>query len=512
MTYQGTGHLVAFARESSAGVAPSTGWRTLAPLHTGGVSGNVNTHVDILDESMSSRMMNGKPVHVDKDVTPTLTFNLKKSNIDFWLPALLRSTPVTPWAGAQVLYATAAVDGGGGADSFTVSGAPTLPAGTLILVRGFETDANNGVFVLAAGSNATTLNVATGTLTAETIAAGLATIEVCGFQFTTGDLQVNASNNLITGSQDLTVFGLAIGQPILVGGSTAGTQFATLGGKAIAYVSETVTTNLIQLQYQAKITDRNTTTTWGGADNGSGKTVRIWFGPFIYNLPNESTSLIAQPSWHMESRYTNGVAADALFAYTEQMILNRATLNLGIAQAATLALQFHAREVTDPVAVADRVSGPSAAYPEIAKDLFDATCGMWLSRVVKESDASTLIAEINAATITLALGGQARKQLATCGAAGYDFGYFAPQIALTPYFARAATMAAVSALTDCRYEALLSNGQGALLVHSPCGTLARNGETIAAGQPVTEDMSFTPYPHPDTGIGISVAVFPHVPW
>jgi hypothetical protein len=137
---------------------------------------------------------------------------------------------------------------------------------------------------------------------------------------------------------------------------------------------------------------------------------------------------------------------------------------------------------------------------------------MWLSRVLKESDATTLIAEVNAATITLALGGQARKQLANCGSVGYDFGYFAPMIALTPYFARASTMAAVSALTDCRYEAMLTNGQGALLVHSPCGTLARNGETIAAGQPITEDMSFTPYPHPDTGIGISVAVFPYVPW
>lgn len=513
MTYQGTGHSVSFARESSSGVAPSSGWQQLAPLATGGVTGNVTTYTSIVDESMSSKMMNGKPIHVDKDATPTLTFNLKKSLLDFWMPAFLRSTPVTPWAGAQVLYATAAVDGGGSADSFTVAGAPTLPAGTLVIVRGFLTDANNGVFVLTSGSGATSLKVATGTLTAETIAAGLVTIEVCGFQFTAGDLQINASNNLITSTQDCTVFGLAIGQPILVGGSDATQQFTTLGGKAIAYVSDTVTANLIPLQYQAKITDRNTTTTWGGADAGaSPKTIRIWFGPFIYNLPNESTSLIAEPSWHMESRYTDGVAADALYSYTEQMILNQSTLSLGIGQAATLALQFHARDVTDPVVAGSRVSGPSAAYPEIAKDLFDATCGMWLSRVLKESDATTLVAEINAATITLSLGGQARKQLANCGSVGYDFGYFAPSISMTPYFARAATMAAVSGLTDCRYEALLSNGQGALLIHAPCGTLARNGETIAAGQPVTEDMSFMPYPHPDTGIGISVAVFPYVPW
>ncbi len=510
--YQGTGHLVAFARESSSGVAPSSGWKTLAPLATGGVSGNLTTYVSVLDESMTTRMMNGKPVHVDKDATPTLTFNLKKQVMDFWLPAMLRSTPVTPWAGAQVLYATAAVDGGGSADSFTVAGAPTLPAGTLILVRGFANAANNGVKVLVAGSNATTLNVATATVIAETIAAGLVTIEVCGFQFNAGDLQVNASNNLISTSQSLTVFGLAIGHPILVGGSAVGEQFTTLGGKAIAYVSAAVTTNLIQLQYQAKITDRNTTTTWGGADTGAAKTVRIWFGPFICNLANEDPALIAEPSWHMESRYTDGVAADALYSYTEQMILNRSTLSLGIGQAATLALQFHARDVTDPVVAGSRVAGPSTAYPEIAKDLFDATCGMWLSRVVKEADAATLIAEINAATITLALGGQARKQLANCGSVGYNFDYFAPMISLTPYFARTSTMDAVSALTDCRYEALLSNGQGALLVHSPCGTLTRSGETIAAGQPITEDMSFTPYPHPSTGIGISVAVFPYVPW
>ncbi len=512
MVYQGTGHSVSFARETVSGVAPATGWKKLSPLASGGVTGNMTSYVSILDESMTPLMMNGKPVHVDKDATPTLTFNLKKSGMDFWLPAFLRSTPVTPWAGAQVLYATVAVDGGAGVDSFTVAGAPVLPAGTLIVVRGFVTDANNGVFVMSAGSSATTLNVPTGTLTAETIAVGSVTIEVCGFQFTAGDLTVTAGNNLASTTQSLTVFGLAIGQPLLIGGSAVGTQFTTLGDKAIAYVSAAVTTNAIPLQYQAKITDRNTTTTWAGADTGTGKTIRIWFGPFVYNLPNESTSLIAQPSWHMESRYTDGVAADALYAYTEQMVLNQTTFSLGIGQAATMALQFHARDVTDPVPVASRLAGPSAAYPEVAKDLFDATCGMWLSRVVKESDSSLLIAEVNASTITLALGGQARKQLANCGSVAYDFGYFAPMIALTPYFARTETMAAVSALTDCRYEAMLTNGQGAMLVHSPMGTLMRNGETISAGQPITEDMSFTPYPHPDTGIGISVAVFPYVPW
>ncbi|MEO7095151.1 MAG: hypothetical protein ABI175_17960 [Polyangiales bacterium] len=510
--YQGTGHSVSFARESASGVAPAAGWKQLAPLATAGVTGNVTTYVSVLDESMSPLMMNGKPVYVDKDATPTLTFNLKKSQLDFWLPALLRSTPVTPWAGAQVLYATAAVDGGAGVDSYTVAGAPTLPAGTLILVRGFVNAANNGVKVLVAGSGATTLNVATATTVAETITAGLVTIEVCGFQFNSGDLTVTAGNNLASTTQSLTVFGLAIGQPVLVGGSAVGEQFTTLGGKALAYVSGTVTTNAIPLQYQTKITSQNTTTAWGGADTGTGKTIRIWFGPFIYNLPNESTGLISEPSWHMESRYTDGVAVDALFTYTEQMILNQSTLSLGIGQAATLALQFHARDVTDPVVLGSRVAGPSTAYPEIAKDLFDATCGMWLSRVLKESDATTLIAEVNAATITLALGGQARKQLANCGSVGYDFGYFAPVITMTPYFARASTMAAVSALTNCRYEALLSNGQGALLVHAPCGTLTRSGETISAGQPITEDMTFTPYPHPNTSVGISVAVFPYVPW
>lgn len=510
--YQGSGHSVSFARESSSGVAPSTGWQQLAPLHTGGVSGNMNTNVEVLDESMSSMLMNGKPIHVDKDATPTLTFNLKKSNLDFWLPALLRSTPSTPWAGAQVLYATAAVDGGGSADSFTVAGAPTLPAGTLVFVRGFENDANNGVFVLGAGSSATSLKLPTATVVAETIAAGRATVEVCGFEFGASDLEIDASNNLITTSQDLTVFGLPVGAPIVVGGATTGTQFATLGDKALAYVADTITTNEMPLQYQAKITDRNTVTTWGGADDGDTKTIRIWFGPYIWNQPNESTKLIAEPSWHMESRYTNGVAADALFAYTEQMIANQATLNLAINQPATLAIQFHAKNVTDPVAVGSRLAGPQTAYPEIAKDLFDATCGMWLSRVVKESDGASLIAEVNASTITLALGGQARKQLAACGSVGYDFGYFAPSIQMSPYFHRASTMQAVRELTDCRYEALLKNGQGALLVHAPCGTLKRNSETISAGSPITEDMMFTPYPHPDTGIGIAVAVFPYLPW
>ncbi|MDQ3070096.1 MAG: phage tail tube protein [Acidobacteriota bacterium] len=509
MTFQGTGHSVRLAREITAGVAPATGWHQLAPLATGGVTGNITTHVSIMDESMSPTMMNGKPVNVDKDASPTLTFNLKKSVLDFFLPAILRSAPVTPWNGAQVLYGTAAVDGGAGVDSFTVAGAPVLPAGTLIHVIGSANAANNGVLMLAAGSTATALNVATGTLVAET---NNLEIRVCGFHFGAGDLQVNASNNLTSTTQNLTVFGLQPGQPILVGGTVVGQQFATLGGKALAYVADVVTANLIPLDFRSKITARNVSTGWAGADAGAAKTIRIWFGPFIRNLSIEHTSLIAQPSWHMESRYTNGVAAEALFTYTEQMVLNQTTLTLGINQAVTMALQFHASGVTDPVLDAGRVAGPSTANEELATSLFDATCGMWLSRVLQSSDGATLIAEVNASTITLALGGQARKQLANCGSVGYDFGYFMPTISLSPYFERASTMAAVSSLTDCRYESMLTNGQGAVLVHAPMGTLMRGGETISAGQPVTEDMTFTPRPHPETGIGISLAVFPYVPW
>jgi len=148
----------------------------------------------------------------------------------------------------------------------------TFLANHLVNLSGFTAAGNNGIQVVTTGGT-TSLVVGAGHLTDDASPAAAARVKVVGIQGATSDLTATASG-LASTALDFTTLGLSIGQWLLIGGNGAVTQFATAANNDWVRISGTISAHAIPLD--------NLPSGWG-ADNGSAKTIRIFFGDYIAN-------------------------------------------------------------------------------------------------------------------------------------------------------------------------------------------------------------------------------------
>lgn len=207
-----------------------------------------------------------------------------------------------------------------------------LVEGTLIIVRGCATAANNGLKVVGAGSDGT--HIVTSGLTAEAFTAGQGvTVEVCGFQFAAGDAEIDASGNFKTTTKNLTDFGIPAGQTIWIGGDTTATKFATAAHRGQARVSIAPAAALLTL-------DGKTTGTFPAAtaDNGSGKTIQIFYGPFAKVAATTDATFYAEPSYQLEVAHATLAAGSPSYEYTTGCYVENYRVSLPTSTKATLSV------------------------------------------------------------------------------------------------------------------------------------------------------------------------------
>lgn len=221
---------------------------------------------------------------------------------------------------------------------FVVSANGALAEGTLIIVRGCAKAANNGLKVVGAGSDATHI-VASG-LTAETFSSGQGvTVEVCGFQFTTGDAQIDADGNLIATTADLTTLGLTVGQKVWIGGATTATKFATASDRGEARVSVIAA---------GKLTLENKVSgTLATADNGSGKTIQIFFGQMLKVSPTTAAAY-QEPTYQVEVGLATIDSGSPMYEYVTGCAAASGRLSFPTSAKATMALTFEGQGTVDP--------------------------------------------------------------------------------------------------------------------------------------------------------------------
>jgi len=155
---------------------------------------------------------------------------------------------------------------------FTVTTGAAFVAGHLIRTTGFGAAGNNGIFKITTGS-ATVPAVGNSLLTDEAAPAASARIKVVGFQGASGDITAT-STGLGSSSLDFTTLGLAVGQWIKIGGSAAGDKFDNVAANNGWARVTAIAQNALTLD--------NLPSGWG-TDNGSGKTIKVWFGDRIKN-------------------------------------------------------------------------------------------------------------------------------------------------------------------------------------------------------------------------------------
>ena len=167
---------------------------------------------------------------------------------------------------------------GANPDEYEVASTTGFLVGSLVLGRNFTNPGNNTMNAVTAVVTDTSVEVATGTLTAEASPPSDADIVVVGYQFGSGELDVDVTTGVLprlnraSGSLDFTTLGLAAGEWIYVGGDAANTSFATAQNGYMRVRSVAATYIEIDKAPAALV-----------ADAGSGKTIQIFFGNFLKN-------------------------------------------------------------------------------------------------------------------------------------------------------------------------------------------------------------------------------------
>lgn len=279
---------LSIVREDVLGVTPDTPRMRKMRITGEGLTYSP-TYIDS-DEIRDDRML-GDPIEVMKAASGPVNFETSYPEDETPLSEVFRSALFNPWVNTPQFSNdgtadSVITDAGTVADTFAVTaGGAAVVANHIVRSIGFTNSANNQVFVAIAGTG-TTVKGASLALTAETAPPGTAKLKVVGFQGASGDITALA-DGIGSTALDFTTLGLSVGQWLKVGGTLDASQFAflvTAGAKArkaawgriIAITAHKITMDNLPAG------DVNGVGAWD-TDDGTGKTIRVWFGDRIKN-------------------------------------------------------------------------------------------------------------------------------------------------------------------------------------------------------------------------------------
>lgn len=388
-----------------------------------------------------------------------------------------------------------------GSNSFTVSANGDLTAGTLVYARGFTNSENNGLHVVDSGSTGTDL-VVTSTLVAEASPPANATVEICGVQGTSGDIQVDSSGDLISTTLDFTTLDLTVGQAIWVGGVADATRFGTSASPATERGFARVTAIAAN-----KLTLDKKAATWG-ADTGTGKTIHVYFGKFLRNVSVDDTDYLER-SLQFEAAYPDleAVGTDG-YEYSKGNYSNQMEISLPLTDKAGVTFGFIGTD-TDP-ATTTRATGAASAIEPKQTVAFNTSADIARLRIT-EVDETGLTTYFKDLTLTINNNVSPEKVLGTLGAAFMNTGNLDIDVATTCLFTNRDVTAAIRNNTTVTMDFSLRNDDGGLFFDIPACTLGGGGKNFPENESVTIEVPAMAFEDPTLGTSIGISLFGYLP-
>lgn len=363
------------------------------------------------------------------------------------------------------LSATVATVSAGGA-SFTT--------GTLALLQGFTTSANNKK-ARVVSSTGTTITFPAATFAVEAAAIPVAaSIRAVGFQGASGDITAEASG-LGSTVLDFTTFGLVIGEWVKVGGSAAGEQFATAVNNDFCRISA-ISAN--------DITFDIVPAGWA-TDAGTSKTISVFFGDV---LRNGST----QRSLTIERQYLDH--SPVSYEYISGLVANRFSLSLDAQKIATYSVDYMGQTGTTTTT---RASG-ATDLPASTGDVLNTS-----SNVGRLGFNGSVIGSPNymmSATIQVDNNSRYQNAIGNIGAVAIGTGEFAVTGTMDFYFGNTSIYEAVLSNTAVSLDFRVGRGDGnkpALLFDLPRVKFASGSPSVQGkNQDVRMSAGYQAIRHP----------------
>lgn len=267
-------------REATPGVTPDTPRMRTMRITSDSLSFTPE-YVDP-DEIRADRMLND-PIKVMQASQGGINFELSYPDDESPLSEMYRSAFFNSWQNTPTRFNDGTPDSvitnmAETTDVMTCTTGAAFVAGHLVRFTGFGDPANNGVYRCTTGSATTPAFLGAG-FEDEPTPPGTARAKVVGFQGEAGDIEATATG-LSSTSLNFTTLGLAVGQWIKIGGTDSASTFAFL--VAAGTVARRAAWARVVAIADNALTLDNLPSGWT-ADDGDGKTIRVFFGDQIRN-------------------------------------------------------------------------------------------------------------------------------------------------------------------------------------------------------------------------------------
>jgi hypothetical protein len=431
---------LAFAEEATYGVLPGTPtWRPLEPNSYGPFGGEIKVAAR---NPINADRQRRRSVTVDLDGKGEFESDLTPSNLTELLQGaffanLRKKAEVECTAGSLLITGVTNAD-----STYTVVSAngSNFRANDLIFCKGFTNAANNGLSKVSS-STATTI-VSTATLADETPVAG-AKIVVVGHEFASGDAEINVPvgdyPQLTTTTKDLTQLGLIPGEMVFIGGDASGNKFATAANNGYARV-RSVAAHVITFDktYATMVTD-----------DGSGKTIRLFFGRV---LKNETGANIVRKSYNLERQLSypdDSNLSQIQSEYVVGAVFNMLELNMKESDKVTAKLTFVGKDHETRDGATGVKSGNRLSL--VSEDAFSTSSDLSVCRVAAYSGVVTnltpLVGYIKDSMLKINNNVSGLKAIGELGNFETSAGVFEVSCNINGYFGNISAMSAVRANT-----------------------------------------------------------------
>lgn len=306
------------ARESTFGTIPTSPvFKEVRQTSSGLTAGPQTVTSDQIrsDRQVTDLILVGQ--QAGGDIAGELSFRAHDDAIEEALQGTWSANPVIVNATADTEISDV-----GTAIVTVASGGAAFVTGHLVLVSGMGTTANNKV-ARVTSSTGTAITFPAATFTAEASVPLAATLRVVGFAGASGDIvaTVTGGNALTSTSLDFTTLGISVGEWVRIGGSSAGSQFATATTNGWCRVSAVAANRLSFSVVPASF----------AADAGTSKTIEVYTGDFLTNASTKRSNTIERQ--YLEHSPTS-------YEYFTGMTLDAMTIELPSQAIARMAMTY----------------------------------------------------------------------------------------------------------------------------------------------------------------------------
>ncbi len=488
-------------KEAAFGVLPASGsWQTLEP-QAGGISNFYAMVKTVAPSPLSAFRQLRAPQIVDLDATPGIKHDLTADLWDLFGEGVFLSLakhPISTGRGAYLIPSARTTT------AFTVTANfGAMPQNTLVVSGGWVNAANNGLFVVGAGSTGTSVPVAGGV--AETPSGYLATLEVAGFRGTTGDIGMDANGNLTSTTLDFTTLTLAPGQVIWIGGTIGGGHdFATAAYRGFAKVSTTVpiTAHLITFQWRSW--------TVGSADTGTGKTIDLYYGRWFRDVAFTDADYV-EPSYSLELSYpslSDGSTVANKFVYALGNIVNQIDIEIPAQNLVTAQLSFLGTTIGDPTTA--RAATAAAANGLLGIDRYNSVTKV-LYRRISDTAGAIISDDIETAKIMFKNNASPQKQHGALGSVRTVVGKAQASADVNAFLTQDNALKACTANTTVVFGYGLRNNDGGFFWDMPACKITKAPPSFPQNGPVSLALTVEAFQDPVSNITAAVSIFPFLP-